>query len=280
MKVGLREGVSYAFLGLYALYGLFGIGMTGLLFSFAVGLLVLSTAQPVEVVVAATIFAGVAWKLLFDRKKEGFAPNGAYPKVGKPTEGFQVPVGTGSTGPEIVKKIEQITRKNAFEPSGVLSSTYVEGFADSGDAATPPSDTGAAGSEKKKDTPPTAESKPADANAPAATANLAKDLPNPSVAAVPPPQTSGFTDKATDGMFKLGSIPADSVGGSHIDVGTTLMNALNSLKPDQVKAMTDDTRKLMETQKSLIGMLNTMKPMLQDGKELMNTFQDMFGSAK
>lgn len=261
MKVGLREGVSYAFLALYSLYGLFGIGMTGLLFSFAIGLLVLSTAQPVEVVVAATILAGVAWKLLLDRKREG----------------FQVPVGTGSTGPEIVKKIEQITRKNAFEPSGVLSSTYVEGFADSGDAATPPSDTGAAGSEKKKDTPPTAESKPADANAPTATANLVKDLPNPSVA---PPQTSGFTDKATDGMFKLGSIPADSVGGSHIDVGTTLMNALNSLKPDQVKAMTDDTRKLMETQKSLIGMLNTMKPMLQDGKELMNTFQDMFGSAK
>jgi len=264
MKVGLREGVSYAFLALYSLYGLFGIGMTGLLFSFAVGLLVLSTAQPVEVVVAATILAGVAWKLLLDRKKEG----------------FQVPVGTGSTGPAIVKKIEEIKRKDVFEPSGVLSSTYVEGFADSGDAATPPSDTGAAGSEKKKDTPPTAESKPADANAPAATANLVKDLPNPSVAAVPPPQTSGFTDKATDGMFKLGSIPADSVGGSHIDVGTTLMNALNSLKPDQVKAMTDDTRKLMETQKSLIGMLNTMKPMLQDGKELMNTFQDMFGSAK
>lgn len=264
MKVGLREGVSYAFLALYSLYGIFGIGMTGLLFSFAIGLLVLSTAQPVEVVVAAVILSGVAWKLLLDRKKEG----------------FQVPVGTGSTGPAIVKKIEEIKRKGVFEPSGVLSSTYVEGFAASEDTATPPSDTGAAGSEKKKDTPPTAESKPADANAPAATANLVKDLPNPSVASVPPPQTAGFTDKATDGMFKLGSIPADSVGGSHIDVGTTLMNALNSLKPDQVKAMTDDTRKLMDTQKSLIGMLNQMKPMLQDGKELMNTFQDMFGSAK
>jgi hypothetical protein len=78
-------------------------------------------------------------------------------------------------------------------------------------------------------------------------------------------------------MFKLGSIPSDAVGGAHIDVGTTLMNALNSLKPDQVKAMTDDTRKLMETQKSLMGMLTNMKPMIQDGKQLMETFTEMFG---
>jgi hypothetical protein len=84
-------------------------------------------------------------------------------------------------------------------------------------------------------------------------------------------KADGFSDPLTTGMFKLGSIPADAVGGSHIDVGTTLMNALNALKPDQVKAMTDDTRKLMETQKSLMGMLTTMKPMMSEGKQMMET---------
>jgi len=91
------------------------------------------------------------------------------------------------------------------------------------------------------------------------------------------PQTSGFTDQTTNGMFKLGEIPSDASNGAHIDVGTTMMNALNALKPDQVKQMTEDTRKLLETQKSLMGMLSSMKPMLQDGKALMGTFNDMFG---
>jgi hypothetical protein len=100
---------------------------------------------------------------------------------------------------------------------------------------------------------------------------------SPEAATPATPQTSGFSDKGTAGMFKLGSIPADAVGGAHIDVGTTLMNALNSLKPDQVKAMTEDTRKLMETQKSLMSMLTTMKPMITDGKQMMETFTEMFG---
>jgi hypothetical protein len=52
------------------------------------------------------------------------------------------------------------------------------------------------------------------------------------------------------------------------------------LKPDQVKQMTEDSRKLMETQKSLMGMLGNMKPMVQDGKQLMETFQEMFGNMK
>ena len=44
--------------------------------------------------------------------------------------------------------------------------------------------------------------------------------------------------------------------------------------------MTDDTRKLIETQKNLMGMLSTMKPMLQDGKQMMTNFQEMFGSGQ
>jgi hypothetical protein len=40
--------------------------------------------------------------------------------------------------------------------------------------------------------------------------------------------------------------------------------------------MTEDTQKLMETQKNLMGMLGAMKPMLQDGKQMMETFGTMF----
>jgi hypothetical protein len=78
-------------------------------------------------------------------------------------------------------------------------------------------------------------------------------------------------------QFKLGEIPSQVKNGPHIDAGSTLIKAIQGLNPDQINAMTKDTQQLIETQKSLMGMLGTMKPMMQDGKELMDTFQQMFG---
>ncbi len=278
----VRRNVSYGFLALYALYGLFGIGMTGLLFSFAIGLIAMSMDQPIELTVAATILSGLLYKIINDRRrKEGFQGDGGLSNV---------PVGMGDNAVAIQKKIKEITRSNAFEPTGVLSSSFAEGF-ESPDATTTESS-------GNSDAAAAAESAPAPAlGTPGVSAQMAAALPTAAaVTETAPPaqpteketeeqkktkqavQASGFTDKNTSGMFKLGSIPADVVGGAHIDVGTTLTNALNSLKPDQVKAMTDDTRKLLETQKSLMGMLQSMKPMLNDGKQLMETFGEMFGN--
>lgn len=289
----VRRNVSYGFLGLYAVYGLFGIGMTGLLFSFAMGLIALSMDQPIELIVALTILSGLLYKVVTQRRrKEGFQGDGGLSKV---------PVGTGDNAVAIQKKIKEITRSNVFEPTGVLSSSFAEGFEnpnmekDERDKNAPPT-VDAAG----MNTPPPASSTPAPAMAaPSVSPQMASALPTAAAATVTAPpaqpteaetaaqqktnqpiQASGFTDKNTSGMFKLGSIPADVVGGSHIDVGTTLTNALNALKPDQVKAMTEDTRKLLETQKSLMGMLQSMKPMLSDGKQLMETFGEMFGNQK
>jgi hypothetical protein len=81
------------------------------------------------------------------------------------------------------------------------------------------------------------------------------------------------------GLFKLGQIPKDEKGGHHIDAGTTVMNAISALKPDQIKAMTMDTKQLIETQKSLMGMLQTFQPMVSEGKQMMETFQEMFSPA-
>jgi hypothetical protein len=85
-----------------------------------------------------------------------------------------------------------------------------------------------------------------------------------------------FEGASQAGLFKLGAIPTDAKGGFHIDTGTTVMNALNALKPDQLKAMTNDTKQLIETQKSLMSMLQTFKPMMSEGKQMMDTFQEMF----
>lgn len=147
--------------------------------------------------------------------------------------------GFADTAVDISKRVRSLTPT----VSGTFSGKGVEGFEDiSTTAAT------------EKEAPPlpppgSVDSKPAPASAPAE-----------------PP-----------GLFKLGVLPEETKGGFHIDQGTTVMNALNALNPDQVKRMSDDTQKLIDTQKSLMSMLGTMKPMLTDGKQLMETFQQMFG---
>jgi hypothetical protein len=64
----------------------------------------------------------------------------------------------------------------------------------------------------------------------------------------------------------------------HLDAGTTFMNAYKSLKPEQIAAMTKDTQELMQTQRQLMGTLSTLKPLIQDGKQMMDMFQSYFGN--
>jgi hypothetical protein len=64
----------------------------------------------------------------------------------------------------------------------------------------------------------------------------------------------------------------------HLDAGTTFMNAYKSLKPDQISAMTKDTQELINTQKQLMSTLHTLKPLITDGKQMMDTFQGYFGN--
>jgi hypothetical protein len=64
----------------------------------------------------------------------------------------------------------------------------------------------------------------------------------------------------------------------HLDAGTTFMNAYKSLKPEQIAAMTKDTQELMQTQRQLMSTLSTLKPLMQDGKQMMDMFQSYFGN--
>ena len=244
--------------------------MTGLLFSAAIGLIGFSFHLDFELVAAVIIISGILWKMILSRKGEGFSDSG-------------IPVLAGQNPLSISENVKKFQRK--AEVQGTLSSSFSEGFASPNinNKAGPNSGSKPSWTKNKEglsdsgsDTINEAvapSSTPAPVEAPTKTPQLDKDVPKPN----PKIDTAGFEDSVSSGMFKLGSLPSDSAGGPHIDVGTTLMNALNALKPDQIKTMTDDTRKLMETQKGLMGMLSSIKPMLQDGKEIMTTFNDMFG---
>lgn len=81
------------------------------------------------------------------------------------------------------------------------------------------------------------------------------------------------------GLFKLGQLPGEAKAGPHIDAGTTIMRALGGLNPNQVQSLTQDTQQLLETQKSLMSMITSMKPILQDGAGMLQSFQGLFGGA-
>jgi len=93
----------------------------------------------------------------------------------------------------------------------------------------------------------------------------------------PPPDNADRAEFLELGKkYKLPS--EDDDADVHLDAGSTFMNAYKSLKPDQLAAMTKDTQDLMQTQKQLMSTLQTLKPLIMDGKEMMSTFQSYFGS--
>ena len=257
MKVN-TEKISLGILALYGVYGIFAIPFVYFMLSIAVGLIVYSTSDSIEYTVVAVLLTGVVAVLISQaRRSEGFV----------------------DSGPIISKRLASVRRSQTAAPVGVYASGFVEGFSDLSDNPVP--------EPTKSDTPPgatTPTAPTADKVAAAVAAVAAASKPATSTAATTSsssqPATAGFKDAnaaATDGLFKLGSIPQDTKGGFHIDQGTTVLNALNALQPDQVKKMSEDTQKLIDTQKSLMMMLGTMKPMLSDGKQLIDTFQTMFG---
>ena len=235
------EAIRYLALGallVYIVYGIVTMPFPFFLLSVAVGLIVYGATESVETTAAMTILTGAMAILISNyKRKEPFI---------------------GGNPAEIVKRLETVHKPQPKAPVGVYASGYVEAFEDI-------SENTVVSTESKSTS---AESKPAaTSTATGATAAQKKE-------------TSGFKDTAgpnTDGLFKLGVLPEETKGGFHIDQGTTVLNALNALKPDQVKQMSDDTQKLIDTQKSLMAMLGTMKPMLSDGKQLIDTFQQMFG---
>jgi hypothetical protein len=65
----------------------------------------------------------------------------------------------------------------------------------------------------------------------------------------------------------------------HVDVGTTILHAYRNLSPEQIGGMRRDTKELLSLQKELMGSLAEMKPAIEQGAELLNTFSTFFGEA-
>jgi len=265
----LTQGASTLILVIYLIHTFVTSPLVTLLISIAAGTIAYGYLDSYELAVAFCVVVGVLFNLL---KQTRFSYETKFTK-----EGFS----TTDTGPQIVRRVAEIKKE---EPRGVLASAYAEGFADattdnSGNEVTATS-TATTTSGETKAAPAATNGNAGSGITPPTPPEAATDVAKKASTGGQASATSGFTGSSNKNMeFKLGVIPEDSKGGYHIDQGTTVMNALNALNPDQIKSMTDDTRKLIETQKNLMSMLGSMKPMLQDGKQMMANFQEMFGNA-
>jgi hypothetical protein len=235
---GLVLGVYFLFLVI--LYS--KLSFTALFTSLGLGAIVYSGTESMLYAAGAAIVGLFVMTTFVPasllKGSEGFNTNTPTADISKLVTSMKKTTSVTNSGPNSVT--DTIMRNGYSLPGFGLSGPFVEGFEDA-----------------KKDEPAPASKEDEKNEKPAPVKQISKDaLPQP---------------------FTLGEIPAQVKNGPHIDAGSTLIKAIQSLNPDQINAMTKDTQQLIETQKSLMGMLGTMKPMLNDGKQLMDTFQQMFG---
>ena len=254
----MTHHISLVLLGLTAVYLLMYSGMTGILLVAAATMISAAFLESVEMVTAVCVLSALLYVLVFKRYIKHLEP-------------FQ------DSASSIKSRIGSIQKKYSQkgqqehpqqQPQGVYHKS-VEGSAD-------------VSSEKKEGAPSESSS----------ATQIVPQVDSEEVARVTEAMENEEKDhsedkdkkiakedfqSATNGLFKLGQMPSENTGGPHLDAGSTIMKAMSSFDKNTVSAMTADTKKLLETQKGLMSMLNEMRPVLKDGKELLETFSGMFG---
>jgi len=267
------------------------IGVSGLLLSFAIGMIAAAFIEPLELVVAIVIVAGIILTVV---SKQLFIQQIL---AGK-TEGFDAGMGTGKGISDIVVSLEEGTYRTPTNRPKVRAVYSEIGFGyapvNEGFQASTPNEEDEEGEEADSTPAPKSEAanttKLVDKDATAiqvaaasakASSDTASTVPGggaqPSAASDAAASTAdGFTNSAS--LFQLGKLPSESALGPHVDIASTMNNALSALQPEQMAAMTAESNSLVETQKNLMNMLQTMRPVLQDGRQLLDTFSGIFGN--
>jgi hypothetical protein len=232
--------LSLAVLVIFAIYTLLYSGLTGVLLCSSVALITASFVDTFEIVVAISIIFGLFYIYFLRKILQRFEP-------------FQ----NKDDATKIVSRVKNMSAKYHQEPQGVYNPA-IEGF---------------------EDIQPKIHKDGESAQSSSAPNVLKEQVKLPIDDSKSEEEKKGTDEmaSATGKLFKAGQLPSENKDGAHLDSGSTLLKAMESFKPEQVSAMTTDTKKLIETQKNLMEMLKGMQPILQDGKQLLDTFSGMFG---
>lgn len=255
----LTFNISLAILIITALYTLVYAGLTGLLLCSSVTLIAAAFINQFEIIVAISIIFALFYIYYLKgllRRYEPFQNQGnadIVDRVAKMTKDYQ--------------QVPQNLQDPRLEPAGVYDPA-VEGFEDIQPQV--PKD----GESQESSSAPTKRVNEVDSQ-------QVQDVTSAVTSAKKKTDSDIATEEfqsATNSLFKVGKMPSENMDGPKLDSGSTLLKAMESFKPEQITAMTSDTKQLLETQKGLMSMLNQMRPVLADGKELLQTFSGMFGS--
>jgi hypothetical protein len=257
----LTYHISLVIIVITALYTLVYSGLTGLLLCSSITLITAAFFEDFEIVTAITVIFALFYTTFLKRylqKLEPFTDKEILSRLDKMKNSYH--------------PVQQNINTNTGQPAGCYNPS-IEGFADAGTA----------GATEKKDGQPSQSTSAPAKQGNGVDSDAAKKVAE-NVKKVDEKTKNGFTDvsteefkSATGGLFKLGEMPSEHKDGPHLDAGKTIMQSMASFDPKAISSMTDDTKKLLETQKSLMSMLNQMRPVLADGRELLSTFSGMFG---
>jgi hypothetical protein len=257
----LTYNISLAIIIITAIYTLVYSGLTGLLLCSSVTLIAAAFINQFEIIVAVAVIFSLFYIYFLKGLLRKFEPfqnqdnsQTILNRVGKMKDSYH--------------QIPQQLKDPRLEPAGVYDPA-VEGFEDiqpqipkEGESATSSS-------------APSKRANEVDSETVQETTEAIKSAKKKSDSEI----ASEEFQSATNSLFKVGKMPSENTDGPKLDAGSTLMKAMESFKPEQMNAMTADTKSLLETQKALMGMLNQMRPVLADGKELLQTFSGMFGGS-
>lgn len=252
----LTFNISVAILVITAIYILVYSGLTGLLLCSSIALIAAAFIDQFEIVVAVSVIFALFYNFYLKRLLRRLEP-------------FQNQDNAQSVVQRLAKikdqyhQTPQQLKDPYLEPAGVYDPA-VEGFEDVQPQVPKEGESSESKAAPTKLTTNQVDSKTV-SEVTSAVKKSEKDI------------TKEEFESATNNLFKVGKMPSENMDGPKLDSGSTLMKAMESFKPEQINAMTSDTKQLLETQKSLMSMLNQMRPVLADGKELLQTFSGMFG---
>jgi hypothetical protein len=255
----LTYNISLSILVIAALYTLLYSGITGLLLCSSVTLIAAAFVGQFEIIAAISVIFALFYTIFLKgylRKLEPFqnedTASSIVDRLDKMKKGYH--------------QTPQSLQDMRLEPAGVYDPA-VEGFQDIQPAV--PKE----GESQQSSSAPAKRMNEVDATQVTEVTSAVQEAKKKTDSDI----TNDEFQSATNSLFKIGKMPSENADGPKLDSGSTLLKAMESFKPEQVNAMTDDTKKLLETQKSLMSMLTQMRPVLADGKELLQTFSGMFG---
>ncbi len=260
----LTYNISYALLVITALYTLLYAGLAGILLCTSVSLITAAFIDQFEIVVAVSVIFALTYIFYLKpilRKMEPFVGN---PKD-TPEAIIDLLNKTKSGYKEVPQNLQSGCLPGVYDPA-------VEGFADVSQenkegASSESTSASAASAGQHQVSPKMVEdtTKAVTKEEETKKQEMKKDA------------FQGDMESASGHLFKLGKMPSEHADGPHVDVGSTLMKAMDMLKPDQVKALSSDSKQLLDTQRGLMDMLKQMQPVLSESRQLMDTFTNMFG---